>query len=276
MGVSGIAQDFRNDGRSCSDYRTVTIETGIVTNTSGSAKVRLAGTHVLVGIKAELGEPLPSTPSSGRLEFFVDCSANASPIFEGRGGDDLAVQLAAALKRTFCKGTLDGETLCAIPGKACWILYIDALVLECGGNLFDALSVAIKCALYNTRIPKLRIIGEGSELDFEVSDDPYDAIRLDVSNVPVLITLNKIGDCFLVDATAEEEACSDSQLLVSVNRTGQICSMQEYQGGRVNPELMFEMIEVGKTVGTELNEKLMKALKRDEDRADDPKVGFKK
>jgi len=273
--TSGIADNFRNDGRSCSDYRSVTVEIGVVTSASGSAKIRVAGTHVLVGIKAELAEPDPTAPTTGRLEFFVDCSANATPIFEGRGGDKLANQLADALSRTFCRGTLNGSALCAIPGKACWNLWVDALVLEVGGNLLDALSIAVKCALFDTKIPKLRLIGEGEELDFEVSDDPEDALRLDVSNVPLLITLNKIGDNFLVDASAEEECCCDGQLLVSVNEAGCICSTQQQGGGRINPELCCDMIDVARAVGMELNQKLMKTLQRSEDTHDDVKLGFK-
>ena len=38
-----------------------------------------------------------------------------------------------------------------LPGKASWILHIDILILECGGNLFDAVSVAVKAALFDTR-----------------------------------------------------------------------------------------------------------------------------
>ena len=39
--VGGIEQDFRSDGRSCQDYRHFEVETGIVSNTSGSARLRL-------------------------------------------------------------------------------------------------------------------------------------------------------------------------------------------------------------------------------------------
>ena len=42
------------------------------------------------------------------------------------------------------------------------------------------------------RLPKLEVIGEGTEQDIEISDDPYDTLPLDVSNVPILITLNKV------------------------------------------------------------------------------------
>ena len=39
--VDGIEKDFRSDGRSCQDYRHFEVETGIVSNTSGSARLRL-------------------------------------------------------------------------------------------------------------------------------------------------------------------------------------------------------------------------------------------
>ncbi|XP_002157039.2 exosome complex component RRP42 [Hydra vulgaris] len=259
--VSGIEEDFRTDGRSCNDYRAITVQTGIISNTSGSAQVKLAGTNVLIGVKAEISEPLPSKPNLGKVEFFVDCSANASPIFEGRGGDELAFELSAALQNTF-SGAIDLEKLCIIPGKACWILYIDALVLECGGNLFDALSIAVKAALHNTRIPTLSIIGEGAEKSIEVSDDPYNSTPIDVSNIPILVTLNKVGERYIVDATAEEEICSDAQLLVSINQKGNVCSVQKHGSGGINPDLLFEMLKVGRKIGRILNEQLNLVLEK--------------
>jgi len=60
--------------------------------------------------------------------LYLFSTANASPIFEGRGGDDLALELSCALKRTFCSGAIDLKNLCVIPCKACWVLHVDALV----------------------------------------------------------------------------------------------------------------------------------------------------
>lgn len=39
--VSGVNEDFRADGRCCKDYRNFTLETGVVSNTSGSARIKL-------------------------------------------------------------------------------------------------------------------------------------------------------------------------------------------------------------------------------------------
>lgn len=261
--VAGVEEDFRTDGRSCEDYRILNVQTSVISTTNGSAQVKLAGTNVLVGVKAVIDQPLPDAKEEGRIEFFVDCSANASPVFEGRGGDDLALDIRAALGRTFCQGSLDLKALCIIPGKTCWVLYIDTLILECGGNLFDAISIAIKAALHDTRIPDLTVIGDGEERDIEVSDDPYDVLPIDISNVPVLVTLNKVSNRYVVDATAEEEVCSDSQLLISIDSAGQVGSMQKHGNGGIHPDLLFEMLRVGQKIGTVINKKLKEVLEEE-------------
>ena len=48
-----------------------------------------------------MGEPSADAPDRGRLEFFVDCTANATPQFEGRGGEELATQIAGMLYRAY-------------------------------------------------------------------------------------------------------------------------------------------------------------------------------
>ena len=43
--ISGVEEDFRIDGRSCEDYRMINVETGIISNTSGSAQVKLVSEY---------------------------------------------------------------------------------------------------------------------------------------------------------------------------------------------------------------------------------------
>ena len=48
---------------------------------------------------------------------------------------------------------------------------------------------------FKTRIPKLVVTREGDDVEIEVSDNPYDVSTLDVSRVPVLISLSLVGVC---------------------------------------------------------------------------------
>ncbi|NXN95196.1 EXOS7 protein, partial [Rhinopomastus cyanomelas] len=275
--VHGVQEDLRVDGRGCEDYRCAEVETDVVSNTSGSARVKLGHTDILVGIKAEMGTPKLEKPDEGYLEFFVDCSANATPEFEGRGGEELGTEIANTLYRVFSnESTIDLKSLCINPREHCWVLYIDVLLLECGGNLFDTISIAVKAALFNTRIPKVRVLEdeEGCK-EIELSDDPYDCIRLDVGEVPCIVTLSKIGHRHVVDATLEEEACSLASLLVSVTSKGALTSMKKVGKGSLDPESIFEMMETGKKVGKALHIALQKTLDEEESLGTSrQKVGF--
>lgn len=56
-------------------------------------------------------------------------SANATPEFEGRGGEELGVELSNKLYKVFNnRHSLDLRSLCICPGEHCWVLYVDVLV----------------------------------------------------------------------------------------------------------------------------------------------------
>lgn len=48
------------------------LETNVVSHASGSARLRLANTDILVGVKTEIDVPKPESPRLGKIEFFVD------------------------------------------------------------------------------------------------------------------------------------------------------------------------------------------------------------
>lgn len=272
----GVQDDLRCDGRSRLDYRPIVLETGLVSNASGSARLRLANSDILVGVKVELASPLPEKPKEGKLEFFVDCSANATPEFEGRGGEDLANEISCFLQRSYSSGqTLKLTELCVLEGLQCWVLYVDILILECGGNLFDAVSLAVKSALYSTEIPTVKVAAmDGNEPELELSDDPFDTKRLEIQNAPCVVTLMKIGNHFLVDPTAEEETCSSSGVIVSVTDNKKITAVRKIGSGSLHQESLSSMLQTGAEIGAVLNKILMDKLKDEEKMGKSKKVGF--
>lgn len=260
--IHGIQENLRSDGRSCLEYRFIEIETGVVSNCSGSSHVRLANTDILVGIKAEIDAPDPRFPNRGRLEVFVDCTANASPEFEGRGGEAVATKIRLTLAKTYSSPKcLDLESLAVIPGRQVWVLYVDVLVLECGGSLLDAVAVAVKAALYDLKIPKVSVtVDENGQPEIEVSDDPFDVTKLNIANVPCLVTLSKVGQQFVLDATPEEEACAVGSLSVAVTPAGKIMSIFKGGTGSLHPENVGDVVEVARDLGVALNKAINEQL----------------
>lgn len=56
-------------------------------------------------------------------------SANATPEFQGRGGDSIASQIVNILTNLFSTENFDLSQLCIVEGKKCWHLYIDIVVI---------------------------------------------------------------------------------------------------------------------------------------------------
>ncbi|XP_058093469.1 uncharacterized protein LOC131239662 isoform X2 [Magnolia sinica] len=195
----GIAQDLRTDGRKRLHYRPISVETGVIPQANGSARVRMGATDVIVSVKAELGKPSMLQPDKGKVAIFVDCSPTAAPMFEGRGGEELAAELSVSLQRCLLGGKsgtgagIDLSSLKVVEGKLCWDVYIDGLVVSSDGNLLDALGTAIKAALSNTGIPKVEVAQANASMDeqpeVDISDEEF--LQFDTSGVPVIITLTK-------------------------------------------------------------------------------------
>jgi len=276
--LHGVQDDVRADGRGRSEMRPLKFETELVTHANGSAHLRLANTDVLVGVKADL-DLEPNQIKSPILEFSVDCSANATPDFEGRGGDNLATELSKMLAKAYQDKTVfDYKVLLGKNGAFSWTLNVDILILEVGGNLFDAVSLAVKAALHSTIIPKVKVATiDGGQPELEITDDPLDGHRLNVDKCPVLVTLCRIGNFCVVDPTPEEEACSSASVVMGVTPDGHVTTMKKVGSGAFNFESLQRAVESGKEVGMNVQKVLMeKILKEERMGIGRKKVGFLK
>jgi len=183
----------------------------------------------------------------------VECSPSISPEYEGTGGEKINLDLGKTITNIF-NNCLDRKKLCLIPQKSCLIVYVDALVLDFGGNLIDAISIAIRAALYDTKIPKLAVVEGEVEI---ASDDPHEYDKFTFDNVPISVTLFKIGSRFVVDASVEEEFCTGAHLVVGVNKKGNIVATQMGRDSRdrphrytgIEPASFQEMLQVAQKIG---------------------------
>lgn len=169
------------------------------------------------------------------------------------------MELQRALERSLLGGpngagaAIDLSSLHLLEGKVCWVLYIDTLVLSSDGNLLDALSIAIKAALSNTGIPKVEVLASTSaDEDPELDVDNEESSPLDISQVPITITLTKVGRHYIVDATAEEESQMTAAVSVAVNRKGIVSGLTKRGGIGLDPSILADMISVARHVSQTL------------------------
>eukprot|EP00042_Codosiga_hollandica_P034704 m.246739 g.246739 ORF g.246739 m.246739 type:complete len:292 (-) comp54475_c0_seq2:359-1234(-) len=161
---------------------------------------------------------------------------------------------------------LNLPSLCIVPGRYIWVIYVDIVILECSsGNIVDCIGLAAKAALLTATIPVVELTGNGVDepLDFELSDDPHAVQKLPAANFPLFVTMTKIGSFFVVDATAEEDSCVHTNVLLAVNPQGNICALQKTGHGAVAPGLLLEMMAVGRATAARLEEVLQEGLAQD-------------
>lgn len=260
--TQGVVQDIRNDGRGRRDPRPIELELGAVARSNGSARARVGETDAIVAVRLDLGRPDPAAPGKGQVSVSVECSSCASPEFRGRSGEDWGVDLAAALQSAL-RGSMDLGALCVLAGRHAWTVRVDALVLNDGGGALAAVSAAARAALAATRVPPVSVtMGEGSgdgddeggeveEEHLELGDES-DGAPIDVSPVPVVVSVAQIGARCVVDPTSEEEACASAVLHVAVDGSGRLAGASKAGGGSVSQPLLAEMIEAAAQVGPEV------------------------
>jgi exosome complex component RRP42 len=237
-------QGKRVDGRGLNDYRNISIETNYIPRAEGSAYVKLGNTQLIVGIKAEVGEPFPDTPNSGVLTTNIELIPLAHPTFEsGPPGED-AVELARVVDRGIRESrAINVEKLVIEEGKKVWIIFVDIHVLDYDGNLFDAAGLGAISALMNTQIS-----GERFQLDLD--------FKLPIEHYPIPITTIKIGDLFMVDPTLEEELAADAIITVTPDENGDIRAMQKGFGSFYREEIE-KIINTSKEIALALNKKYL-------------------
>lgn len=281
----GAEQGVRADGRSSLDVRPVTLETSVLPNASGSARVRIGKvTDILVGVKAEVVEPLKEAADEGVLSFSVECSSLASPDFVGRGAADLNAQLVQMLTRLYSSSATRQlrKALCLIASKKCWLLHVDALVLDSGGNLFGALSLAVRAALRVVVLPGVVVVeGEADDDDdIEVDEETFQLVEF-TEEAPVAVTLSAVGSkrVYLADCTSEEEGCTKFAVTAGVNLAGRVCGAVSAGTAGVDMDTLGAMLKDAVTIGLDMLVKTDHFLQHDIEKrlvqdADDPVASF--
>lgn len=258
----GVHVGIRADGREAMARRPQYLQTHVVSNAHGSARVRTGmdehETDVLVGIRADIGAPLAKAPDQGVIIFSVDCTASASPEFEGRGAEEVNVLLECVLSQMLLgNGAIDLQQLCIQKGSRCWVLSIDVCVLMANGSLIDCCGLAVKAALMSASLPRITLseqtAADGTTVeDLSVSEDPFDAVPLNAEGVPVICTVAKIGAKCIVDTTVQEEAVSSCCMHISIDHEGTIFGMRLTGDQGIDPESIETMIEVARETGSQM------------------------
>ncbi|GAM89721.1 hypothetical protein ANO11243_077600 [Dothideomycetidae sp. 11243] len=255
----------RPSGRSLLETRKPTVQTGSLSHSNGSAVVRIGGTAVVVGVRAEIlrAQDIPhlSSPdiedeisSLGLLVPNLELSTGSSPQnLPGNAPSSLAQSLTHRLQSQLHSTRLvrgedlrieaeeedeDGNMKKVV--KAYWALHIDALLISADGCVFDAAWAAVRAALADTRLPGAR--WDADRENVVCSARRADARKLELSatrpiaaSFAAFSTQSKVrGEdgraWILADPDAFEDGVCSESITVTVGAKGQILRVEKSGG----------------------------------------------
>ena len=128
---------------------------------------------------------------------------------------------------------VDTESLCLVAGAKCLSVRADIHVLAHDGNLLDAACIALIAALQHFRRPEITVEGETVTVWDMKEKEP---VKLNLFHHPLCVSFSYFdgGEIMILDATAAEERVRDGEVVVSVNRFGEICQVAKYGDAAIN------------------------------------------
>jgi len=227
----------RIDGRGLTDFREVFVETDFTATAEGSSRVKIGDSEVIVGIKFSLETPYPDTPNQGNLMVNAEFLPLSSSRFEAGPPQIDAIELARVVDRGIRESKMiDTASLCIIPGEKTWGVSIDICTINTDGNLIDASALAAVIALKNARFPSF----DGTSVDYSKKTDK----KLELSKLPICVTVVKAGGKFLVDLCEEEENAVEARLNIWTTENGEICALQKGGTSPVTVDDINAMIDL--------------------------------
>jgi exosome complex component RRP42 len=251
-----LMEDKRFDGRGPLKFRDIEIETGVSKKAEGSAKVKIGKTEVIVGVKLGVSEPYPDSPNKGNLMTTAELTPLSSPRIDlGRPGFP-SIEMGRVIDRVIRESKfIDFEKLCIKEGEKVWSVFIDIYSINDDGNMLDAAAIGAIVALKEAHMPKYEeetgkiLYGEDSGEKLPLSGE-----------VPLSLTLHKVGSKFLVDPTREEEDISETRLTIGMKKSG-ICSMQKGEVTSLTLDEFDEALDLYVKTWNEVFKKIEKFIK---------------
>ena len=251
-----LSQGKRFDGRKLDEFRELTIESGISKNAEGSARVKLGKTEVLVGVKMDVSTPYADSRDKGNLMVTAEFLPLSSPILDVGQQPFAALELARVIDRGIRESHyIELDKLCIKEGEKVWTVMIDIYPINDDGNLLDAAGIGAIVALKDSRFPKYN--EETGKTSFGEWTDQKISLSKDV---PISLTVHKIGNNLILDPTKEEEDISETRVTVC-SADGVVYSMQKGESKEISTEEFSDVLDLVKKTEKDILKKIEKSLK---------------
>ena len=180
----------------------------------------------------------------------------SSPRFESGPPKFPTIELGRVIDRGIRESKfIDFEKLCIVKGEKVWTVFVDIYSINDDGNLLDAAGLGAIAALKNAKMPKY------DKKEEKVLHEELTKESVPVSKeLPIAVTIHKLGDNLIVDPTREEEDISEARITIG-SSNGIISSIQKGNEASLKKEEMDNILDMCEKVERDVFKKIEKFLK---------------
>jgi exosome complex component RRP45 len=135
------------------------------------------------------------------------------------------------------------------------------------GGLIDASCIAVMAALQHFKRPDVIVEGEKATI---LSPREREPIPLSILHLPLCVTFSYFeeGEIFLVDAKLAEEQVRQAEIIITMNRHGEICQIAKYGGATIDPLALLNCNNVALQKVTDISKIIKARLEEDAKKRD--------
>ena len=162
---------------------------------------------------------------------------------------------------------LSTESLCLVAGQSVWSLATIVHVLSHDGSLFSAACIAVVCSLAHFRLPDTSV--KGGELTVYTLKE-REPVPLALLHWPLCVSFAVFegGGRLVVDATLREEQCSEGEIVVTANKSGEICAISKQGGVPTDALVILGCVDTAVRKVAGLDSLIKAALEKENNRRD--------
>lgn len=224
--------------------------------------VRIGGTTVVCGVKAEVAEPKLEAPDQGYIVPNVDLSPICSSTFRPGPPSEQAQVVSEQINRVLRESkVLDLKDLCIEEGKAVWSLWVDVVCVSYDGNIYDAALTSVIAALANARIHKptyeegvVKVSGMSAEDEGDMDSEEETFFRLNLTRTPLSASFAVFDTSLtlLADPNFAEESISGGQISITIDEQGQLCAITKVGAATISQAVLRQSMERARERSQEL------------------------
>ncbi|KAF0711802.1 Aste57867_5060 [Aphanomyces stellatus] len=244
----------RADGRALLEFRRMQLSLRrSLQEHQSECELQLGRTRVLAVVSGEVVAPFPDRPTEGFLQFQVELSPMGASMFEHKQAHKAwAAELSRIVERSIrdCKA-LDTEALAIVAGESVWAIKCTVHILDHGGNLVDAVSIASIAALMHFRRPE-SLANESTLIPLSLHHIP-----VSISFCFVQLDPNDQNDpVILLDPTDREEKILDGSITYTFNSFRELCAVHKIGGVSISTDVVLRCANIAAAKAEELTEML--------------------